>query len=147
VTQPETSAVVDPATGRVAWFDVGPVEDFAEPRFRPVNIPGKDVWVLRTPDQRWYALKNSCPHRGAPLCRGTVKGTFVPSAPGEYVYGYEYRLIKCPHHGYEFDLETGRPLFTPGNDRVVRYDVQVGPADLHDVRIEQGRVYVSAKGR
>ena len=139
--------MIDPETGRVAWYDVGAEGDFTEPRFVPTNIPGKDVWVLHTPDGHWYGLKNTCPHQGGPICMGEVKGTFLPSPPGEYVYGYEYRLIKCPYHGYEFDLETGKPLFTPGDDRVVRYDVKVGPTDRHDVKIEGGRVLVSAKGK
>ncbi len=78
---------------------------------------------------------------------GEVRGTFLPSEPGEYVFGYEYGLIKCPYHGWEFDLETGQPLFTPGKERVVRYDVHVGPASLHEVKVEEGRVYVSAKGK
>jgi 3-phenylpropionate/trans-cinnamate dioxygenase ferredoxin subunit len=108
--KPEATPVIDEATGRVAWYDVGGVEDFAEPRFKPTNIPGKDVWVMRTPDGRWYALKNTCPHQGGPICMGEVHGTFLPSRPGEYVYGYEYGLIKCPYHGWEFDLETGQPL-------------------------------------
>jgi 3-phenylpropionate/trans-cinnamate dioxygenase ferredoxin subunit len=145
--RPEARAVVDESTGKVAWYDVGSVEDFAQPRFLPTTIPGKDVWVMRTPDGRWYALKNTCPHQGGPICMGEVRGTFLPSEPGEYVFGREYGMIKCPYHGWEFDLETGQPLFTPGNERVVRYDVQVGPASLYEVKVEDGRVYVSAKGK
>jgi nitrite reductase (NADH) small subunit len=141
------SPIVDPALGRVVWFDVGTVDDYAVPKFRPANIPGKDIWVLHTPADRWYALKNTCPHQGGPICLGDVRGTFLPSEPGEYVFGYEYGLIKCPYHGWEFDLETGQPLFTPGSERVVRYDVKVGPASLYDVKVADGRVYVSAKGK
>jgi nitrite reductase/ring-hydroxylating ferredoxin subunit len=100
--------------------------------------------VLRTPDGRWYAIKNTCPHRGGPLCMGRVDGTFVPSAPGVYNFGLEYRVVECPWHGYEYSLDTGLPLFTELDvkglvelhERVVRYEVVVA----------NERVYVSAKG-
>lgn len=106
-------------------------------RFHPASIPGKDVWVLRTSDGRLYAIKNSCPHRGAPICLGDVTGTFIPSDPGQYVYGMRERLIRCHHHGYEYDLETGQPLYTEANERLVRYDVTV----------QNGEIFVSARGR
>jgi 3-phenylpropionate/trans-cinnamate dioxygenase ferredoxin subunit len=119
------------------FHDVGAVEDFEIGKLTPLPIPGKDIWLLRTPDERYYALKNTCPHQGAPICRGTVDGTFVPSAPGVYEFGARYEIIRCPHHAFEFSLETGLPAYTGGGGRVVRYDVMV----------EDGRVQVSDKGK
>src|SRR6478735_4154002 len=109
-----------------SFADVGRVDDFEPGRMTKVDIPGKDIYVLRTPDERFYAIKNTCPHHGAPICLGRVHGTFVPSAPGQFEFGLEYRAIRCPHHMYEYDLETGRALFIPDvTDRVVRYDVEI----------------------
>jgi nitrite reductase (NADH) small subunit len=121
-----------------AFADVGRAEDFPIGRLRRVEIPGKDIFVLRAEPDTWYAVKNTCPHHGAPLCLGTTAGTWLPSAPGEYAFGLENRVIRCPYHGYEYDLETGRAVFVTGvTERVVRYDVVV----------EQGRVRVSLKGK
>jgi 3-phenylpropionate/trans-cinnamate dioxygenase ferredoxin subunit len=121
-----------------AFVDVGRAEDFPLGRPTRVDIPGKDVFVLRADEDTWFAIKNTCPHHGAPLCLGTTAGTWLPSAPGEYVYGFENRVIRCPYHGYEYDLETGRALFVPHvRERVVRYEVLV----------EDGRVRVSLKGK
>lgn len=117
-------------------FDVGTVEDFEAGRFQPVNIPGKDIWVMRTATGGFHGLKNTCPHRAAPICRGSTEGTYVPSAPGEYVFGLEDQIIRCPYHGYEYSLETGMAIFADVKERVVRYRV----------RVSNGRVYVSAKG-
>jgi nitrite reductase/ring-hydroxylating ferredoxin subunit len=39
-----------------------------------------------------FAIKNRCPHRGGPLIRG-----FTDAAGG----------IKCPMHGWRFDLRNG----------------------------------------
>ncbi len=120
-----------------AFVDVGPLGSFPVGKLHRVDIPGKDVYVLRTPDERFYAIKNTCPHHGAPICLGSVRGTFVPSAPGVYELGMDYRVIRCPHHAYEYDLETGLPAFIDATDRVVRYDV----------RVQEGRVLVSRKGK
>lgn len=121
-----------------AFVDVGRVADFRIGRLTEVEIPGKDVYVLRAAEDVWFAIKNTCPHHGAPICLGTTVGTWMPSAPGEYLYGLEHRVIRCPHHGYEYDLETGKALFVPGVvERVVRYEVAV----------ENGRVLVSLKGK
>jgi nitrite reductase (NADH) small subunit len=120
----------------VVEYDVGSVRDFAIGRFQPVDIPGKDIWVLRTPDGRFYGLKNTCPHRAAPICRGSVDGTYLPSEPGQYVFGMEYQLIRCPYHGYEYSLDTGMALFADVRERVVRYQV----------RTKEDRVLVSGKG-
>jgi 3-phenylpropionate/trans-cinnamate dioxygenase ferredoxin subunit len=124
-------------TATVRFIDVGPLSAFPVGEMRKVDIPGKDIYVLRTPDERYYAIKNTCPHHGAPICLGSVRGTFVPSAPGVYQLGMEYSVIRCPHHAYEYDLETGLPAFINATDRVVRYDVKV----------EDGRVLVSSKGK
>ena len=122
---------------QVGAHDVGAVEDFPVGELRPAGIPGKDVWVLRKPDGSFYAVKNSCPHQAAPLCLGDVSGTFLPSEPGVYELGLEYEVIRCPYHGYEYSLETGRSLYADVRERVVRYDVTV----------EGGRVLVSDKGK
>jgi 3-phenylpropionate/trans-cinnamate dioxygenase ferredoxin subunit len=120
------------------FVDVGPVEHVPHGRLTRAEIPGKDVYVLRAGDDVWYAIKNTCPHQAAPLCLGRTDGTWLPSAPGELVFGLEHRLIRCPWHGYEYDLETGRALYVPEvRDRIVRYEV----------RVESGRVLVSLKGR
>ena|SRR5260221_7421996 len=126
------------AKGSVEYADVGAVADFTVGRLHPVDLPGKDVWVLRTPQDRFYAIKNSCPHQGAPICLGDVDGAFRPSEPGVFEFGMEYQVIRCPYHGYEYDLETGEPAFVQGpKERVVRYDALV----------RDGRVLVSLKGK
>ena len=118
------------------WYDVGEVDHFDIGNFQPANIPGKDVWVLRSPTGKWYAIKNSCPHRPAPICLGSVEGTYVPSRPGELQFGLEFQIIRCPHHAHEFVLETGLPFIPGETGRLVRYDVV----------LEGSRVLVSARG-
>lgn len=74
-------------------------------------------------DGRLFAFRNVCPHQGAPLSAGVVGGTMLPSAPHEYVYGMEGRILRCPWHKFEFDLETGCSLHDPQTMRVATYPI------------------------
>jgi len=56
------------------------------------------------------AYRNVCPHAGAPVCLGRVGGTSLPSDVYEYKYGREGCILRCPWHGWEFDLRTGEHL-------------------------------------
>lgn len=59
------------------------------------------------------AVLNVCPHELAPVCRGRVGGTTLPSRPGAYRWGREGEILACPWHGWEFDLLSGRALADP----------------------------------
>ena len=89
-----------------------------------VHSGGRSVGVFNV-EGSLYAIRNTCPHQGAPLCEGTISGTMMPSEPHHYVYGMEGRLIRCPWHGWEIDLATGRPFFDPERARVATYPVTV----------------------
>jgi nitrite reductase/ring-hydroxylating ferredoxin subunit len=90
-----------------------------------VRAGGREIGVFHT-SAGLFAVRNSCPHQAAPLCLGQVGGTTLPSAPGTYRYGLEGRVLRCPWHGWEFDLQTGQGLYdATGHDRVACYDVRV----------------------
>ena len=73
-----------------------------------------------------YAIKNTCPHQGAELCRGTIGGTMLPTEnPGEYNYALDGQILRCPWHFWEFDITTGEMIFVPEPKRVKTYDVFV----------------------
>ena len=80
----------------------------------------------------YHAYRNVCPHAGGPVCLGRVAGTSLPSKVYEYIYGMEGRILRCPWHGWEFDLDTGRTVTSPAK-RVATYRVTVeaGMVTLH----------------
>ena len=92
----------------------------------------------------FYALRNRCPHQAAPLCLGTIKGMTLPGKPSEYVWAREGEILRCPWHGWEFDITTGRSIFNPHKTRVRAYDVTVEPddeaVDTYPVTVEGGLV-------
>jgi nitrite reductase (NADH) small subunit len=72
-----------------------------------MKVNGVDVAVFHVGD-RFYALNNTCPHRQGPLIRGTLED----SAGGAGC------AIRCPMHGWKFDLETGDSHGRSGNATV-----------------------------
>jgi nitrite reductase (NADH) small subunit len=68
---------------------------------------------------------SSFPHQGAPLCAGKVTGTMLPGAPDQLEWAMDGQVVRCPWHGWEFDLDSGRALFAISKDRAATYPVQV----------------------
>jgi 3-phenylpropionate/trans-cinnamate dioxygenase ferredoxin subunit len=91
---------------------VGSVEDVRRDGCRIVEVSGRPVGVISVGED-FFAVSDRCPHMGASMCTGSLSGTFVPSDPHELRYGMDERVIRCPWHGWEFDLETGRSLLEP----------------------------------
>jgi 3-phenylpropionate/trans-cinnamate dioxygenase ferredoxin subunit len=97
---------------------------------RILRVDGREIGVLNVAG-RFYAVRNRCPHQGAELCLGTVSGTMLPSDPGQYRWGLDDRVLRCPWHGWEFDLENGEKLFDPiGRVRVKTYPVTVENGEI-----------------
>jgi nitrite reductase (NADH) small subunit len=64
----------------------------AEGQLRAVSAPGMGRLVLGRTGGQVFALEDRCPHLGAPLSRGVLRG----------------RAIVCPWHGWLVDLPTGK---------------------------------------
>ncbi|MBO7743383.1 Rieske (2Fe-2S) protein [Paenibacillus sp. MWE-103] len=125
---------------------VGAVADFPAGTRRTLVVEGRPIGVFNV-HGTYYALKNSCPHQGAPLCVGTVTGMTLPSAPGEYVYGRDGEIVRCPWHGWEFDITTGKSIFDPHKCLVKTYDVTIEAesspeVETYPVTVESGTIVV-----
>lgn len=96
---------------------VAECEEIPEGGGRPYKISGKSIAIFRVHD-RFYAINNICPHQGASLGKGKLKGY----------------IVSCPLHDQQFDVRSG---FGPdgGGYCVVRYDVI----------IYEGQVWVNLK--
>ena len=91
---------------------------------RIVEVGGRTIGVFNVAG-KFYALRNACPHQLAPLCRGHVTGTALPSKPGQYNWACEGEILRCPWHGWEFDITNGQSVFNPHRLRVKTYKVTV----------------------
>ncbi|AJY75614.1 Rieske (2Fe-2S) protein [Paenibacillus beijingensis] len=93
---------------------VAEIEDIPEGTRKIVQVEGRSIGVYNVKGE-YYALSNYCPHQGAELCKGPVCGTTLESNVYEYKYGRDQEIIRCPWHGWEFDIKTGKSLF---NERI-----------------------------
>ncbi len=116
---------------QTSWHDVGPLELLEHKGVLTARIGGREIGVVATPDGL-RAVRNRCPHQGGPLCEGRV-ALRLQGTPGNYDAG-DRIVLRCPWHGWEFDLHTGR---CP-DDAAMRVAV-------YPVRIESGRVLVSTR--
>ena len=66
---------------------------------------GNEVAVFNV-DGEFYAIDNSCPHKGAPLSEGQICG----------------HIVECALHGWQFDVRTGECLTVP--ERIRIYEVR-----------------------
>ena len=114
------------------WHDIGALEELERDGRLVARVGGREVGVVRDPDTgRLVGIRNRCPHHGAPLCLGRIRER-ESGVPGRYAFEGT-RVLRCPWHGWEFDLDTGRCRDEPSL-RVAVYAV----------RVDAGRVLVDA---
>jgi 3-phenylpropionate/trans-cinnamate dioxygenase ferredoxin subunit len=111
------------------WHDVGAVAELDRRGRLLARVGGREIGVLRLPDGTLAAVRNRCPHSGAPLCRGTPHQRLT-GTPGTYA-GSGRTVLRCPWHGWEFDVVTGSCPDEPSM-RVA----------IYAARLEDGRVLV-----
>ncbi|WP_160120583.1 Rieske (2Fe-2S) protein [Rhodovarius lipocyclicus] len=96
---------------------VAPVAEIAPGDRRLVELDGRRI-VLFNLEGEFFALADRCPHQGGPLSKGPTMGLVESPCPGEYSYGREGEIIRCPWHAWEFDIRTGRSRFDPRRMKV-----------------------------
>jgi len=77
---------------------VGTTDEIAPGQRKVVEIDGRSIGVFNV-DGRYYALRNTCPHAGAPLCEGTLSA----EARGRGGFGYDPAFLPA-------DVADGRTM-------------------------------------
>jgi nitrite reductase/ring-hydroxylating ferredoxin subunit len=90
-----------------------------------VEVDGVAVVVARTPKGEVHVLRDRCSHAGARLSRGRLLQKVSGDEVGAYVLCEDEYVVRCPWHGYEYDVETGRCIADARRDRVRTYEVTV----------------------
>ena len=92
-----------------------------------VTVKGREIGIFNVGGE-YYALANRCPHNGGPMCEGRIAGLVRSSSPGNYELIRKGEFLRCPWHGWEFDIRTGQSWCDPTRVRVRSYDVTIaGP--------------------
>jgi nitrite reductase/ring-hydroxylating ferredoxin subunit/uncharacterized membrane protein len=99
------------------WTDAIADSALVEGTLTRAEVDGEAIMFLRQGD-RIYATSAICTHVGGPLDEGERTGT----------------CVKCPWHGSEFDLETGKVNHGPATDSI----------DIYETRVSNGQVQIRA---
>lgn len=92
----------------------------------PVGKFGVGVYNI---NGQYSAIANYCPHRGGPMCVGQLTGeTTAGTEPYSQNFSRQNEFIKCPWHGWEFELASGQAAAAPV--RVRTYEVIVEDGDV-----------------
>ena len=129
--------------------NIGRASEIQPGQRKIVEVEGRSIGIFNV-HGRFFALRNRCPHQAAPLCLGAIKGMTLPSKPGEYIWARDGEILRCPWHGWEFDIRSGESVFNPHRVRVRSYEVTVERAEVSetadpsvetfDVTVEDGLV-------
>lgn len=114
-------------------YVVASVEEIPPGERKIVDLAGRSIGVFNV-NGEFFALRNRCPHQGGALCTGPVGGFVSSSGPGDYHLTRHGEILRCPWHGWEFDIRTGQSWFDPTRVRVRAYDVTLEPIPADETR-------------
>ncbi len=89
------------------FHEIARADEIEPGQGRVVEAEGREIALFNL-EGAFYAVENTCCHRGGPLGEGALDG-------GEVI---------CPWHGWRFDVRSGECRNSPG-DHVRTYDVIV----------------------
>ena len=76
-----------------SFIKVATMADIPEGSGKTVEAAGRQIALFNAAG-KFYAIDNTCKHRGGPLGEGELDGT----------------TVACPWHGWEYDITTGANL-------------------------------------
>ena len=109
---------------------VGTVDEIPPGQRKIVDVGGRvDRRVQR--GRRVFRAAEPLPTPGWAVCLGNTLGFLRSAGVGEFIYSRPGEVVRCPWHGWEYDLRTGQSWFDPASVLVRRYEVSVAPgADI-----------------
>jgi nitrite reductase (NADH) small subunit len=80
----------------MAFEKAATVPEIPAGAIREVQVAGQTI-ALANVGGAFYAINNTCLHRGGPLGEGQLDG----------------KVVTCPWHGWQFDVTTGKAVQNP----------------------------------
>jgi nitrite reductase/ring-hydroxylating ferredoxin subunit len=117
---------------------VATVDEIPPGQRKIITIAGRSIGIFNI-NGEFFALRNRCPHAGAPLCQGVLSGFVHSQGPGDYTYTQKGEILRCPWHQWEFDIKTGQSWFDPVKTRARSYEAKIEPGcSLTAPELEKG---------
>jgi nitrite reductase/ring-hydroxylating ferredoxin subunit len=130
---------------------VATTDEIAPGERKVVTVEDREIVVFNLGGE-YVGVLNRCPHQGGKLCDGVVTGHITSNEPGKINYARPGEFVRCPWHGWFFDLRTGQSWGEPDRVKTRHYDVEVaegsqlieGPyqAETVDVVVDQQYVII-----
>lgn len=95
-----------------AFTKIAKVSDIPLGSGKTVELAGKAIALFNC-EGTFYAIENTCKHRGGPLGEGSLTD----------------KTVMCPWHGWEYDVSSGECQTNPASP-VQRFDVKVEGEDI-----------------
>jgi nitrite reductase/ring-hydroxylating ferredoxin subunit len=93
-----------------------------------VTAAGREIGIFNVGGE-YFALANRCPHAGGPLCAGKIVSLVQSDGPGNYRLSRAQEFLRCPWHGWEFDIRTGQSWCDPNDLKARSFAVTVEPGE------------------
>jgi 3-phenylpropionate/trans-cinnamate dioxygenase ferredoxin subunit len=132
-------------------YVVAKADEIAPGTGKLVTVANREIGVFNIGGS-FYALLSKCPHEGASLCRGKIVHRVESEEPGQYRVIADSAMIRCPWHGWQYDIRTGQSWCDSDNISLRKFAVSVesgegllkGPyiAESYPVSVEENYVVV-----
>ncbi|KAG7468141.1 hypothetical protein MATL_G00139600 [Megalops atlanticus] len=103
------------------WQCLGKKSNFKSQCTKVYSEDGEHIVLIRTEDDRFWAMDSSCPHEGGPLDLGDIEDL-----------GNGKLALICPWHHFDFCLDTGESSTGLQNQ-------------IYEVRVVQDNVYINTQ--
>ena len=103
---------------------VAAADELAPGQRKLANVAGREIAVFNVGGE-YFAFANRCPHGGGPMVEGFVTGLALSDRPGEYRLARKDEFLRCPYHGWEFELRSGQSYCDPKSTRARKFNVGV----------------------
>jgi len=105
---------------------IAPVDELPPGTRKFLTIDARPIAVFNIKGE-FFGLLNRCPHAGGPLCQGRIVALVQSDEPGHYRLARPGEFLRCPWHGWEFDIRTGQSWCDPNSTRARAFKVSVEP--------------------
>lgn len=105
---------------------VAAVGEVASGGSKLVTVKGREIALFNV-GGAYFAFFNRCPHAGASLCSGKIVRRVELNTPGTYHLARDHEMLRCPWHGWQFDIRTGQAWCDPETLKLRNYPVAVEP--------------------
>jgi len=91
-------------------------------KMKMVKIKDEEILIVNV-DNTFYAVANSCTHKGGDLSKGSLEG----------------KIVTCPVHGSRFDVTTGKNVYGP---KLYMFRGNTGDLKKYELRVEGTSIQV-----